>query len=128
MKKVYIVCKDGKRSHEDACLEYARKHDMSVFCSSFPNTEAQKKSVIETVISEAGNGNIDTMLIYDPSIISRFSEQFIQWLIALDDAGVTVELTDGTTLKPDCQCRRIFGIFAEFARIEKELSESRCEE
>ncbi len=127
MKNVYIICKDGKRSHEDACFEYARKHEMRIFCASFPYTEKQKGNVVETVISEANNGNIDTVLIHDPSVISRFSEDFIQRLIALDDAGVTVKLTDGTTLKPDDQCRRIVALFAELSRMKKQLSESRCD-
>ena len=82
---------------------------------SHVHTEQEKVEAIQKAITMATCGDIDTLLIFDMSFVSRHFECAMERLKQLDNSGISIITCTGGQVNPS---DKMFQLFAAVASVE----------
>ncbi len=115
MKEAFVLSKNTDTKDDIACKLYAKENGFEIVTVSHVHTEQEKGEAIQKAIRMATCGDVDTLLIFDMSFVSRHFECAMERLKQLDNSGISVITCTGGQVNPN---NEMFRVFATVASVE----------
>ncbi len=111
MNKVFIISKNENTHEHKGCVSYANENGFEIVMTEFVHGEQEKDNAICKVVNMARREEINTVLVYDTTSISRYPEKLVAQLEKMLDNSISVITVVGGEISRDDEFFRQFNIF-----------------